>query len=91
MSLSPVMAEWHLKDGGMRLTPDAVTEPVRPDGLAIHMWHPRVWELHVWRGDDDVPTIAYANPTARAGRRELPDAAFFYLVNGRKQLLNTRR
>ena len=83
-------AGWHLEDGGMHLTPGAMTEPPRPADLAIHMWHPRVWDLHVWRGDDGVPTVAFANPKARAGGKRLPREAFFQLVNGRKQFPSRR-
>jgi hypothetical protein len=76
-------AGWHLKDGGMRLTPGAAAEPPRPPGLAIHMWHPRVWDLHVWRGRDGVPTVAFANPQERRGGKTLPAGSFFHLVDGR--------
>jgi hypothetical protein len=70
-------AGWHLKDGGMHVTPGATKEPPRPAGLAIHMWHPQGWDLHVWRGEDGVPTVAFANPHARRGGKELPDDACF--------------
>ena len=53
----------------MHLTPDAAREPERPPELAIHMWHPQAWDIHSLAG----------------GGRDLPDAAFYYLVNGRKQ------
>jgi hypothetical protein len=75
-------AGWHLEDGGMQLTPAAVEEPPRPPGLAIHMWHPRVWDLHVWRSDDGVPTVSFANPRERPGGKQLPRDGFFYLVDG---------
>jgi hypothetical protein len=78
-------AGWHLKDGGMRLTPGAATEPTRPPGLAMHMWHPQVWDLHVWRGEDGTPTVAFANPSARRWGRELPDGAFYSLENGHRR------
>lgn len=78
-------AGWHLMDGGMHVTPAATAEPPRPPDLNIHMWHPQVWDLHVWRGKDGVPTVTFANPSAPRGGRELPEAAFFYLVNGRKR------
>jgi hypothetical protein len=78
-------AGWHLMDGGMHLTPGAAMEPARPRELAIHMWHPRVWDVHVWRGDDGVPTVAFANPNARHGGKGLPKEAFFYLVDGAKR------
>jgi hypothetical protein len=79
-------AGWHLKDGGMHLTPGAAMEPARSRELTIHMWHPRVWDVHVWRGDDGVPTVAFANPTARRGGKHLPREAFFYLVDGEKRI-----
>lgn len=70
-------AGWHLKDGGMYLTPGATKEPPRPRDLDIHMWHPRVWDLYVWRGDDGVPTVSFANPRERRGGKVLPKEAFF--------------
>jgi hypothetical protein len=79
-------AGWHLKDGGMHLTPGAAKEPARPRELAIHMWHPRVWDVHVWRSDDGVPTVGFANPNARRGGKNLPREAFFYLVDGQKRI-----
>jgi hypothetical protein len=75
-------AGWHLKDGGMHLTPGATTEPPRPANLAIHMWHPRVWDLHVWRGDRGVPTVSFANPRERRGGKVLPKEAFFHFLSG---------
>jgi hypothetical protein len=76
-------AGWHLKDGGMHLTPGASEEPSRPAGLDVLMWHPRVWDLHVWRGGNGEPSIAFANANARRGGRDLPPAAFFRMENGR--------
>jgi hypothetical protein len=70
-------AGWHLKDGGMQLTAGAEAEPPRPAGLEVHMWHPRVWDLHVWRGADGVASIGFANPSARPGGFELPADSFF--------------
>lgn len=79
-------AGWHLLDGGMLVTPDAATEPPRPQTDAgILFWHPRVWDIHFWIGDDGVPTISFANPNAPGGGLHLPEDAFFYVVNGRKQ------
>lgn len=83
-------AGWHLHDGGMRLTPGLDAEPARPPGLAIHMWHPRVWDLHVWRGPDGVPTVAFANPRERRGGKELPAGAFFRVEGGSPRPLNPR-
>jgi hypothetical protein len=79
-------AGWHLNDGGMLLTPGATTEPPRPQVAAgIYFWHPRAWDIHFWRGEDGLPTIAFANPWARRGGVQLPQDAFFYLVDGRKE------
>jgi hypothetical protein len=75
-------AGWHLKDGDMHLTPGATTEPPRPPGLAIHMWHPPIWDLHVWRGEDGVATVAFANPKARPGGLQLPGDSFRRVVPG---------
>jgi len=78
-------AGWHLKDGGMQLTPGAATEPARPADLAIQMWHPQAWDIHFWKGKDGVPAVTFANPHAVGGGRELPHDAFFYLVDGRRK------
>jgi hypothetical protein len=78
-------AGWHLKDGNMHLTPGATNEPPRPPRLAIHMWHPQVWDLHVWRGDDGIATIDFANPHERPGGLELPDGSFFREADGRRR------
>jgi hypothetical protein len=40
------------------------------------MWHPRIWDLHVWRGDDGRAIVEFANPKARPGGLQLPEAAF---------------
>lgn len=74
----------------MRLTPGALAEPPRPSGLGIHLWHPPVWDIHVWRGADGVPTIAFANPHARAGGLALPEGAFYHLVDGKKRPAGAR-
>jgi hypothetical protein len=69
-------AGWHLKNGGMRLTPGATTEP--PGRTTdVLLWHPRVWDLHVWAGANGVPTVALENPNDPGGGMELPPAAFF--------------
>lgn len=80
-------AGWHTKDGGMVLTPEATGEPSRPDMKAgVHFWHPRAWAIHLWVGDDGLPTVAFHNPRAAGGGLHLPEGAFFYPVNGRKEL-----
>jgi hypothetical protein len=80
-------AGWHTKDGGMVLTPEATSEPPRPDLKAgVHFWHPRAWAIHLWLGDDGLPTVTFHNPRAPGGGLRLPEGAFFYLVNGRKEL-----
>jgi hypothetical protein len=79
-------AGWHLMDGGMLVTPDATAEPPRPQlKVGIDFWHPRVWDIHFWIGEDGVPTISFANPKAPGGGLHLPEGAFFSLVNDRKQ------
>jgi hypothetical protein len=60
----------------MRLTPGATKEPAREPGLDVHFWHPRAWDLHLWAGADGVATVAFENPTARAGGVVLPPGAF---------------
>lgn len=77
-------AGWHMKDGSMRLTPGATAEPPRPsdEDVAIHFWHPRAWDLHLWVGDDGLPTIAFANPRAAQGGLALPHGAFLRMEGG---------
>jgi hypothetical protein len=70
-------AGWHLRDGDMLLTPGEAAEPRRPSVPAgVLLWHPRLWDLHVWRGDAGVPTIALDNPRAPRGGLELPPGSF---------------
>jgi hypothetical protein len=77
-------AGWHLMDGSMVLTPDATAEPSRPQLPApVHFWHPRVWDVHFWRGDDGVPTVSLHNPKARGGLA-LPAGAFFRVIDGKR-------
>ena len=79
-------AGWHLTNGNMLVTPDAAVEPPRPKlDVRFVVWHPQYWDLHVWPGEDGVPTVTFANPRARPGGISLPDEAFFRLVNGRRQ------
>ncbi len=79
-------AGWHLMNGGMVLTPDARAEPPRPElGSEVDFWHPRVWEVRFWRGEDGVPEAALHNPGARRGGLDLPEGAFFRFVNGRRE------
>ncbi len=80
-------AGWHLMDGSMVATPDATTEPPRPEfAVPIHNWHPKQWDIHFWSHDDGVPTISFANPNAPGGGLRLAEWTSYYLVNGRKQL-----
>jgi hypothetical protein len=79
-------AGWHLGNGAMLLTPDAATEPPRPDPeTEVSFWHPRLWEAHFWSGEDGVPTVSLYNPDARRGGVDLPAGAFFHFVDGRRQ------
>jgi hypothetical protein len=79
-------AGWHLTNGGMLVTPDATVEPPRPKlDVGFVVWHPQYWDLHVWPGEDGVPTVSFVNPRARPGGLSLPEEAFFRLVNGRRQ------
>jgi hypothetical protein len=48
------------------------------------MWHPRVWDIHFWIGDE-VPTVSFYNPKAPEGGLCLPEGAFYSLVKGRKE------
>jgi hypothetical protein len=79
-------AGWHPLDGGMLVTPDATAAPPRPQRkVGISFWHPRVWDIHFWIGDDGVPTVSLDNPKAPDGGLLLPEDTFFSLVNGHKQ------
>ena len=76
-------AGFHLKDGGMIVTPEAPSvEPAPPSDAAVHFWHPRIWDLHMWAGADGVAIVAYDNPNAREGGVKLPDAAFLHHHDG---------
>lgn len=78
-------AGWHLKDGGMHLTPGATDEPPRPKLEAgIHMWHPQVWDIHFWSGDDGLPAVSFNNPNDDGGGIMLPEGSFYYLIDGRR-------
>jgi hypothetical protein len=47
----------------MLLTPGATSEPARPPlKVGIYFWHLRAWDIHFWRGDHGVPTVALRNP-----------------------------
>lgn len=77
-------AGWHLRDGGMRLTPGFEEEPPRPSGGAgVDFWHPRHWDLRFWRGADGAPLVSFHNPDARPGGLHLPRGSFFYMIDGR--------
>ena len=79
-------AGWHLMNGGMVLTPDATTEPPRRElGSEVYFWHPQVWDIHFWRGEDGAPEVTLHNPGARRGGLDLPQGAFFRFVNGRRE------
>jgi hypothetical protein len=72
-------------NGGMLLTPDARTEPPRPQiRTGILMWHPQVWDIHFWIGED-VPRVSFNNPAAPDGGLCLPAGAFYKWRNGRKE------
>jgi hypothetical protein len=78
-------AGWHLRNGGMLLTPDASTEPSRPPVEAgIYFWHPRVWDIHFWIGPH-APAVAFEYPRNPGGGLCLPEGAFYSLANGRKE------
>jgi hypothetical protein len=78
-------AGWHLRDGGMLLTPGARTEPPRPQRTDdFYFWHPRAWAIHFWVGDDGVPTVAFHNPKDPGGGVPLPAGAFFSPADGQR-------
>ena len=79
-------AGWHLMNGSMLATPDATAEPARPKlDVGIVVWHPQYWDLHMWMGEDGIPTVSFANPKAPGGGLHLPDEVNYRLVNGRRQ------
>jgi len=56
-------AGWHLTNGNMHVTPDATAEPPHPKlDVGFVVWHPQYWDLHMWPGEDGVPTVTFANP-----------------------------
>jgi hypothetical protein len=70
-------AGWHLLDGDMRLTPNAASEPARPeDDKNIWYWHPRSWDIHLWYEKGGVPRISKLDEKAPEGGLSLPDGAF---------------
>jgi hypothetical protein len=78
-------AGWHLTNGGMLLTPSAQSQPPPPSiKTGVHFWHPSVWDVHFWVGDDK-PVITFDNPNGREGGLCLPEGAFYSIVNGRRQ------
>ena len=76
-------AGWHMRDGGMILSPGATREPARKPGAPVYFWHPSVWDLHVWMTPSGAPVISDANPDAPPGGVALPAGAFFHVVDGR--------
>jgi hypothetical protein len=78
-------AGWHLMNGGMLLTPEARVEPPRPAiEHGILMWHPQVWDIHFWIGEDG-PAVSFNNPRAPNGGICLPTWAFYVFRNGLKR------
>jgi len=77
-------AGFHLADGGMQLTPPeedvpgSVAAPLipPPGGQALGVYHPRVWDLHVWRSPGGSPVVQPSTPFPQPGL-SLPSAAFF--------------
>jgi hypothetical protein len=79
-------AGYHLPDGNMALTPPnedvpgAVPVgvnafPVPPTDAGV--WHPRIWDLHLWVNDTNTPDVAIFSPTPIAGLSGLPAGIFF--------------
>lgn len=76
-------AGYHLPDGDMLLTPpvesvrgsQVVKRPNPPRALGV--WHPRMWDLHIWRSaDGDVPAVSILPPFHVPGML-LPSGTFF--------------
>lgn len=75
-------AGYHLANGDMGLTPPAETVAgaenvlVPPPGIPIGVFHPRIWDLHLWASPTGTPTVAIFPPTPVPGLA-LPPATFF--------------
>lgn len=78
----------------MLATPDATTEPPRPKlDVAIVVWHPQYWDLHVWMGEDGTPIVSFANPKAPGAGLHLPDevkSPSYVNVEERRERLRTQ-
>jgi hypothetical protein len=80
-------AGWHPADGGFTPTPPASDTPrgsqaaaaplvpVGPSGV----WHPRIWDLHVFRRDGGVPVVGIEDPAVARGCEDW-DPSWFFLA-----------
>lgn len=74
-------AGFHTVDGGFLPTPGAQAPP--PGGPPNFLWHPRVWDLHVWVNLCGIPRIGMLNqhPNGRlfsGAGYAAPTGSFFY-------------
>ena len=79
-------AGWHTLDGGLTVFPVVEsfpgqnTGPLLPPNLnTVGVWHPRIWDLHVWlpKGSNGKAVLAIESPYPIPGV-PLPTNAFFY-------------
>jgi hypothetical protein len=70
-------AGWHTSDGLFECQPNALSHPTT-GGLSLTppFWHGRVWDLHLWRRDGQVPVVAAADDTIAQDGVSFPACAF---------------
>jgi len=81
-------AGWHPANGGFVPTPPAEDTPgtqlatpplVRMDPIR-GIWHPRLWDIHIWRNGDQVPAVGIFSHTGEpAVGAVFPSGSFFEL------------
>lgn len=64
---------WHLPNGGFVPSPQGLGTPPVPGAV----WHGRLWDVHVWRRDGEVPLLSILDDTLAQDAPAAPDGAFF--------------
>lgn len=65
---------WHLVDGTFVPSPRGFATPPAPGAV----WHPRLWDVHLWRRDGQPPLIAVSDPTLMQDAPQVPNGTFFF-------------